>query len=669
MMRNFLLLVFSSLSVVAFTQDSLENKWLNEVVVTGQYEPQSAYKSVYQVRTITNDVIQAKAAASIQDVLNTQLNFRFSQDAALGVSTVTMNGLPGQNVKVLIDGIPVIGRQSTSNATDLNQINVNTIERIEIIEGPMSVMYGADALAGVINIITKKAAAEKLSLNLKIQEETVGDEYGIEEGVHNQNISFRYNWKKFYAGIDAGHNYFGGWQGDSVGRAKQWNPKTQWLGAGLFGYKTDGIDIYYRLDALDETIIRYGDFRNGLAFDQRYLSKRFINQVQGNIRLSEHSSFNGAISYTNYERRTQSVNVDENTGRETLSLGGSQQDRTPYSGLTVRGTFQIKLGTKLTIQPGYDVNVESGSGGRLKEGTHTLSDYAGFFSLEYKPIEKISIRPGVRFVKNSQYDAPPVIPSLNTKFNITNDLDFRLSYGRGFRAPSLRELYFDFFDASHSISGNPDLEAELSNSFNGTFTWRTMSKNRMYWTNSFGGFYNSIDNMITTGFLPGNQVITTYINVDKFKSTGVTYTSSFLIGGLDFSTGFSYTGRYNNFNEADDELPEFVWSPEANANITYNFSKPGITVNAFYKFTGKLNRYDIASGEVKLGTIDSFSWLDMSIQKTFFNQLDVALGARNIGNVTSVTNSSTGTAHTAGGSASVSYGRSYFLTLNYRFTK
>jgi outer membrane receptor for ferrienterochelin and colicins len=75
------------------------------------------------------------------------------------------------------------------------------------------------------------------------------------------------------------------------------------------------------------------------------------------------------------------VNVDEATGYETLSLGDGQQDRNPYNGLTARGTFQLKLGAKLSLQPGYDINAESGSGGRLK-GTHSISDYAGFVSLE-----------------------------------------------------------------------------------------------------------------------------------------------------------------------------------------------------------------------------------------------------------------------------------------------
>ncbi len=84
----------------------------------------------------------------------------------------------------------------------------------------------------------------------------------------------------------------------------------------------------------------------------------------------------------------------------------------------------------------------------------------------------ILIRPGVRFSKNSIYDAPPIIPSLNTKFILNKNLDLRLSYARGFRAPILRELYFNFHDASHSIEGNPNLKAEYSNSFIGSLTWQ-----------------------------------------------------------------------------------------------------------------------------------------------------------------------------------------------------
>src|SRR5690606_23632369 len=121
------------------------------VVITGEVEPQSAKKSVYQVRTIPMERIQAQGSTRLQDVLNTELNIRFDQDLSLGGSNLNMLGLSGQNVKVLIDGVPMIGRQGVENEININQINVSSIERIEIVEGPMSVIYGADALAGVIN--------------------------------------------------------------------------------------------------------------------------------------------------------------------------------------------------------------------------------------------------------------------------------------------------------------------------------------------------------------------------------------------------------------------------------------------------------------------------------------------------------------------------------------
>jgi len=90
-----------------------------------------------------------------------------------------MLGLSGQYVKVLIDGVPLEGRSGTANAVDLSQINVLSIDRIEIVEGPMSVNYGADALGGVINVITKKSTSQKLSAQVSLHEETVGEEYKL----------------------------------------------------------------------------------------------------------------------------------------------------------------------------------------------------------------------------------------------------------------------------------------------------------------------------------------------------------------------------------------------------------------------------------------------------------------------------------------------------------
>ena len=86
-------------------QDSLFHKNLEEVVVTGQYKPQSLKKSVYQIRTINSERIKQSGATNVQQVLNNQLGFRFSSDNTLGTTDVQLMGMSGRNVKILLDGV------------------------------------------------------------------------------------------------------------------------------------------------------------------------------------------------------------------------------------------------------------------------------------------------------------------------------------------------------------------------------------------------------------------------------------------------------------------------------------------------------------------------------------------------------------------------------------
>ena len=82
---------------------------LEEVVVTGQFEPQSARKSVYQVKSIDSRRIEAQAATNLQEVLSNELNIRFTRDNATGTSGLNLQGLSGQNIKILLDGVPIVG--------------------------------------------------------------------------------------------------------------------------------------------------------------------------------------------------------------------------------------------------------------------------------------------------------------------------------------------------------------------------------------------------------------------------------------------------------------------------------------------------------------------------------------------------------------------------------
>jgi outer membrane receptor for ferrienterochelin and colicins len=353
------------------------------VVVTGQYKPQSLKNSVYQVRTISKERIQKQAATNLQDVLTNELNIRFTQDAATGGSDITMLGLKGQNVKILIDGLPVIGRQGTSNEININQIDINSIERIEIVEGPMSVVYGADALAGVINIITKKAATTKFAVTARLHEETIGKEYGSKQGIHNQYAGFSFNHKKWELGGAAGRNYFGGWKDTAVGRELVWHKKDQIIANGYIGYATNKFSLRYRIDGLDEIITNPGNFLfrqessgDTLATDQEYLSQRVMQQLQGAYTVSSRLNFQTQSSYSNYSRQVFSTTVSKKTGDVRLNTAAGMQSVVDFTGFTARATAFYKLNKLFSFQPGIDVNIDKGEGERLSTGTNLIKDYA-----------------------------------------------------------------------------------------------------------------------------------------------------------------------------------------------------------------------------------------------------------------------------------------------------
>jgi outer membrane receptor for ferrienterochelin and colicins len=657
-------------------QDSVKTTQLQEVIVsTGQYQPQSLKNSVYQVRVIDQKLIRAKAATNVLQVLNTTLGFRFSNDNTLGTTDVELMGMSGRNVKILMDGIPLVDRSDTRES--LAQIDVNAIERIEIIEGPMSVSYGTDALAGVINIITKKAGNNRLSVAARAQEETAGTEYYpfSYEGVHQQSVNV--GWQKQGWNINGGGSHIDheGFGGNEWGRDKIWKPKEQWLGNIRVGYSKKDFDMYYRLDGLDETITVKGKINQLYkANDQRFVTNRYMHQLQNNWRLNPGLKISSFLAYTDYQRKTNTVQHDFTTGTETPTTGAGEQDLSRFTSLVFRSTVQYYASETVSFQPGVEINREQASGQRIT-GEPVITDYALFISAEIKPSRAINLRPGLRFIKNSIYDAPPVIPSLNTKFVLGRDLDLRLSYAYGFRSPALRELYFDFHDANHNIIGNPDLKAENSNSFNGSLNWTSgLSASKL--NVRLGSFYNVFDNLIDYAVDPSDPTRYKTFNVEKFKTTGISLENTLFYKGLQATAGLNWVGRYNRLSAEDTykDLPRFVWTPEINANLVYSLEKSGWQFGLFYKFTGKRPSYQLTSvngvEQVQLAKIGDFQWADFTVSKSLLKYITVSGGVKNIFDVNSLSNNSGSTgAHSSGGPVPVGYGRSYFLGLAFNWSK
>lgn len=655
---------------------------LQEVVVTGQYQAQSLRKSVYQVRTISADRITRQGATNLSGVLNNELGIRFSNDRTLGTTDIELMGMSGRNVKILLDGVPLVDRGDTRES--LNQVDVHTIERIEIVEGPMSVSYGSDALAGVINIITKKGGKSKLSVNAGVQEESAGSEYNpaLNKGLHNQYANFSWQKKNWTLSAGGAHNDFGGWkESRDTGLAKiEWHPKEQWLGNARIGYRNDKLNTWYRFDALSETITNNGPIfeSSNTTPDQNFFSHRYLHQAQVEYNMNERLQWNALAAYTDYSRRTQTTLLDLNTGKKTLSTGEGEQDKASFNSMVARVTAQYKISENIFVQPGIDLNRESAKGARI-QGTPSITDFALFASAEWKPFAGVNIRPGLRFIRNSVYDAPPVIPSLNTRFDLGKDFDLRVAYARGFRSPALRELYFWFFDASHSIKGNTNLKAEYSNSFNGSLTWHPETKTDLKYKATVGAFFNDFSNQINYGLDPSVPGVMTYVNIDKFKTTGGTITSTFNYKAWQLNAGFSMIGRYNSLSEdasySKDDLPDFMWSPEVNANLLYDIKKIGTKLSLFYKFTGKRPVYQAitVSGQPVAARAEtaSFSWADATLSKSLGKFITLNGGVKNIFNVTTLTSTvgDTGAAHSTGGDLPLSYGRSWFVGLAFQWNQ
>ncbi|MEP6675313.1 MAG: TonB-dependent receptor [Ferruginibacter sp.] len=658
--------------------DSIQPKTLNEVVVTGQYKPQSLKNSVYQVRVINSQRIQLSGATNVQEVLNNQLGFRFSNDNTLGTTDVQLMGVSGRNVKILVDGVPMIDRGDTRES--LGQIDVNTIERIEIVEGPMSVSYGSDALAGTINIITKKNRREKFSVTAKAQEETAGNEYYpfSYQGVHTQTVAInsnKNNWNLSVGGTHSDHDGFGG---DAYARAKTWKPKEQYLGNIKVGYGNEKFSVYYRLDGMNEDITSRGEIgQNYKANDQHYISDRWLHQLQGNFHFNNKLQLSALAAYTDYQRKTKTTIHDFQKNTEELSVLPGEQDLSKLNSFVFRSTLNYQASAKLSFQPGVDINREEASGARIS-GDKAIVDYAAFVSAEIKPTASINIRPGLRFIKNSVYDAPPVIPSVNTKFILSKSFDLRLSYGYGFRSPALRELYFSFIDANHNLVGNPDLKAESSNSFNGSLSFTPAALKKLQFTSTLGAFYNDFRNQINLVANPSNPNEYSYYNIDRSKTTGASINNKLNYKNLETSLGFLYTGysadiyEEKNYLKTDDR--NFLWSPEINSDIIYNISKLKTRLGLFYKFIGNKPAFTAATVNnqpaVVLTKTSSYNLADFTVNTSVNRYVTINAGVKNIFDVDNVSNTAVATGvHGTGGAVAIGYGRSYFLGLNIQWNK
>lgn len=678
-------------------QDSLTDN-IQEIVVTGQFEPQSVKKSVFNVRVISEKDIKQLAANNLSDVLNQYLNINIRPDSQTGRSTVSLFGLDGQYFKVLVDNVPLVSDNGLGNNIDLTQINLDQVERIEVIEGAMGVTHGSNAVTGILNIITQKSSRHKWEISASVQEETVGQEYSwFKKGRHIQafRASHQLNDNWFF-GIGANRNDFTGFQGDFKGKDHAVNdlkrgfsqlPKEQISSHAMIRYGKNDFRIFYRFEYLNETIDYYDRIVSTEAnppfeprlysFDRRYHTERFYNHINANGKIGGRVTYNVSASHQKQQREQEDFRYNLNNSSEQDNNRYTDQSSEvlystgTFSKFFTSEKFDLQLGYETVNNKGYSRVV--GENQIPKDVSKQIGNADIFASAEYNLTKKFSIRPGFRYSFQSLFD-DQYAASLALRQLFEKGYELRATLGRSYRTPNFDELYMEFIIPGHFYVGNENLIPETGMSYELNLRKSTGFENGTL-SNSVTATFIDIDDKINMALFDlGPPVKYRYINIDSYRMFDVSTNNQYRWKTLNLSMGAALIGISQSVNNGtivsnDAYLPTF----NLNAAVSYEVEKWTTVFAAYYKYNGKQRQFVESTDEdmqpaYKVSEVSPFSWVDASVTKWFSEKrFEVVLGVRNLLDITSVnqTMPNAGSVHPSTGSLMLGYGRSYFLKLTY----
>jgi outer membrane receptor for ferrienterochelin and colicins len=634
---------------------------MGEQVITGQSTSDFATNAVERIRVIDRTRIETQGAVNLRDLLSNELNVRITQDNILG-SGMEIQGMSGQNVKILLDGVPLIGRMN--GQLDLSQINLSNIERIEIVEGPMSAAYGTDALGGVIHLISRKPK-KQIEAGVNSYYETIGH-YNIDARV---GLAIR----KHQFAVSGGRYFFDGWDPQTnFNRAQLWKPKEQYFGDLTYSITSGPVRVRYQGTAFYETVFNRGapvvTPYQAIARDEYYRTLRSTHNLSLNTTFKKGRTLDLIFAYSLYNRRRNTYQRDMTTLNDQLTTNKGDQDTILMHNAVMRGVYNhIREGKRVSFQAGYDFNLDFALGGRLTGGLKTMQEYSFFGTVDINPIKGLNIRPAIRYGYHTAYTLP-FIGSLALKYTINEEFTIRASYARGFRTPTLKELYLFFVDINHNIRGNENLKPEDSHNTNVSFTWQR-AKDKWSLRLEQTVFYNYLTNQIQLALVRPESLLYTYINIGRYQTVGFQTTQRFRYKGLSVDVGLVVTGRYNVAREQNNALPSMLFSPEVRTQLSYTFKKINLTLAGFYKYNGRIPGFLVVSGETKQTTIGDYHLLDATVTKGFWkNRIQISVGAKNLLNVRNVQASAVSTVHSGGGSMAIGTGVSGFVSFRLNFS-
>lgn len=553
-MKLFFLLLFCTVCAYAKQpeqQNSMGRQAMESVVVTGTKIEQPASKSSVAVSTVGIEELSTLHALELQEGLAKLPNIMIKDIHGKEGSQVWMQGISGNRVLVVVDGEPISA--STGSTVDVTQVSVSDIERIEVVKGAVSVLYGSQAMGGVINVITAKpdpGFSAKLSYDAGSYGKQNPNGKNASVSRSRVNTKLQYANEYIYLQGDINARYSDGFQADFEDWPQQGADGHKINASVLAGWMpTENAEFSIRHEQYDqEQHTRYMQSIGNNKFSYLHKqddAKRTRTSIKTNL-LGESWLFDAFAFTEKYTNDSKPSNFTRKAEMPSQKAGLQfNYDIDDNHVITIGGNHFEESLTQLKITPAQ-INDEI-------DGKKTRDSFAGFLQSDWQ-LGWFKITPGFRWQKDSNFGTHLSF-ALNTKFDLNEGAFLRLGYGQGYRVPNLKERWF-VFDHSHlgyKVIGNPKLQPEESDSYQASLQWQALKPLKV----NFGIFYNDLTQMISAEFAynePSGVAVSQYQNVEEAVTKGIEF--SILWEPVDdFTLQSAYTFLRAIDKKTDQDLP------------------------------------------------------------------------------------------------------------------
>lgn len=578
-----LLLLTYSVSLTINAQeikDTAKTISLDEVIVTATKTSVNRNNVPLTVTIVSNEKIENSSESALLPVLSEQVPGLFVTERGItgfGVSTgsagqISLRGIggsPNTQILVLVNGNPQFMGIMGHPLPDAYV--ASDVEKVEVIRGPASTLYGTNAMGGVINIITKKQKEDGFKTNARLMYGSYNTRKymmngGFKKGDFNMFVSFNHD------------------QTDGYRDSSDFSINNGYLSMGYNINKHLNVNADFSLANFDATDPGKEDTKAGAKID--------ITRGMGAIALDN-----------NFDKSSGSLRFFYNYGEHNISDGFHSKDNNYgiilYQAFNLFKGNTITLGTDLKNYGGLAENIKAMNGKGMKFGDTTVLEVAGYVYIQQTFIDKFTLNGGFRLEHSSVYGYEPV-PSVGFAFQATSTTTIKASVAKGFRSPTIRELYI------WGVAPNLKPERVINYEIGGI---QNFLNNKL--SLELTGFKSAGSNMIVQG-TGGIK----YENTGNFDNTGIEFSGTFKpVKYLSFTANYSYTSL-------DEDI---IATPEQQLFVggTYKWDKLSVNLSVQHIF----NLYTQISPSKEKNT---YSLVNARIAYTLNKYADVFIKGENL---------------------------------------